>query len=118
MAAAILYPDLSVIPELKPLGSKVSDGAYVAIGLKTMPLGMIGLMVAAIFASTMDSMEPGLNKNAGIFVLNFYKPILRKNASDRECLLVGKMATRVLRDAGDPRGAVRSSRSRATACST
>jgi solute:Na+ symporter, SSS family len=93
MAAAILYPDLSVIPELAPLGKQVSDGAYVAIGLKTMPLGMIGLMVAAIFASTMDSMEPGLNKNAGIFVLNFYKPILRKNASDRECLLVGKVAT-------------------------
>ena len=95
MAAAILYPDLSVIPELKPLGTKVSDGAYVAIGLKTMPLGMIGLMVAAIFASTMDSMEPGLNRNAGIFVLNFYKPILRKDASDRECLLVGKLATGV-----------------------
>ena len=93
MAAAILFPDLSVIPELKPLGTKVSDGAYVAIGLRTMPLGMIGLMVAAIFASTMDSMEPGLNRNAGIFVLNFYKPILRKDATDRECLLVGKLAT-------------------------
>ena len=93
MAAAILYPDLSVIPELKALGSKASDGAYVAIGLKTMPVGMIGLMAAAIFASTMDSMEPGLNKNAGIFVLNFYKPILRKQASDRECLVAGKIAT-------------------------
>jgi solute:Na+ symporter, SSS family len=93
MAAAILYPDLSVIPELKALGSKASDGAYVAIGLKTMPVGMIGLMAAAIFASTMDSMEPGLNKNAGIFVLNFYKPILRKEATDRECLVVGKIAT-------------------------
>jgi solute:Na+ symporter, SSS family len=95
MAAAILYPDLSVIPELKALGSKASDGAYVAIGLKTMPVGMIGLMAASIFASTMDSMEPGLNKNAGIFVLNFYKPILRKEATDRECLVVGKLATLV-----------------------
>jgi solute:Na+ symporter, SSS family len=93
MAAAILYPDLSTIPELRPLGAKLTDGAYVAIGLRTMPLGMIGLMVASIFAATMSSMEPGLNRNAGIFVMNFYKPILRKQASDRECLLVGKAAS-------------------------
>ncbi len=93
MAAAILYPDLSVIQELKPLGKNLSEGAYVAIGLKTMPAGMIGLMMAAIFATTMDSMEPGLSKNAGIFVMNFYKPILRPAASDRECVLVGKLAS-------------------------
>jgi solute:Na+ symporter, SSS family len=90
MAAAILYPDLSVIPELKPLGSKITDGAYVAIGLRTMPMGMIGLMVSAIFAATMSNMDTGLNKNAGIFVRNFYKPILRQHASEKEYLLVGK----------------------------
>ena len=32
MAAAILYPDLSAVAELKALGSKASDGAYVADG--------------------------------------------------------------------------------------
>jgi SSS family solute:Na+ symporter len=90
MAAAILYPDLSVIPELKPLGSKITDGAYVAIGLRTMPMGMIGLMVSAIFAATMSNMDTGLNKNAGIFVRNFYKPILRPSGSEKEYLLVGK----------------------------
>jgi len=90
MAAAILYPDLTVIPELKSLGSKITDGAYVAIGLRTMPLGMIGLMVSAIFAATMSNMDTGLNKNAGIFVRNFYKPILRPHASEKEQLVVGK----------------------------
>jgi SSS family solute:Na+ symporter len=93
MAAAILYPDLSVIPELKPLGSKIADGAYVAIGLRTMPKGMIGLMVSAIFAATMSNMDTGLNKNAGIFVRNFYKPILRSQASEREYLVVGKLVS-------------------------
>ena len=93
MAAAILYPDLSVLPEFKSLGSKASDGVYVAMGMRTMPAGMIGLMVASIFAATTSSMEPGLNKNAGIFVMNFYKPILRKQATDRELLVVGKLAS-------------------------
>ena len=93
MAAAILYPDLSVIPQLAPLGNRISDGAYVAIGLKTMPVGMIGLMVSAIFAATTSSMDTGLNKNAGIFIRNFYKPVLRKQASEKEYLLAGKITT-------------------------
>jgi Na+/proline symporter len=93
MAAAILYPDLSVIPELKALGPKITDGAYVAIGLRTMPKGMIGLMVSAIFAATMSNMDTGLNKNAGIFVRNFYKPILRKHAAEKEYLVVGKVVS-------------------------
>jgi solute:Na+ symporter, SSS family len=93
MAAAILYPDLSVLPELNGLGKKASEGVYVVMGLRTMPTGMIGLLVASIFAATTSSMEPGLNKNAGIFVMNFYKPILRKNKSDREYLIAGKLAT-------------------------
>jgi SSS family solute:Na+ symporter len=92
MAAAILYPDLSAIPELATLNN-MADGAYVAIGLRTMPMGMIGLMVSAIFAATISSMDSGLNKNAGIFVRNFYKPILRKNASEKEYLIVGKIVT-------------------------
>jgi Na+/proline symporter len=95
MAAAILFPDLSVVPELKSLGAKASEGSYVLMGMRYMPLGMIGLMVASIFAATTSSMEPGLNKNAGIFVMNFYKPILRKHASDREYLVAGKIASLV-----------------------
>ncbi|HKK66566.1 MAG TPA: hypothetical protein VJ946_00090, partial [Bacteroidales bacterium] len=94
MAAAILYPDLSVVPELKTLNN-MADGAYVAIGLRTMPKGMIGLMVSAIFAATISSIDSGLNKNAGIFVRNFYKPILRKDASEKEYLVVGKIMTAV-----------------------
>ncbi len=94
MAAAILYPDLSVVPELKTLNN-MADGAYVAIGLRTMPKGMIGLMVSAIFAATISSIDSGLNKNAGIFVRNFYKPILRKDASEKEYLIVGKLMTAV-----------------------
>jgi SSS family solute:Na+ symporter len=93
MAASILYPDLSVVPELKDLGSKASEGVYVLMGMRYMPAGMVGLMVACIFAATTSAMEPGLNKNAGIFVMNFYKPILRKGATDREYLLVGKLAS-------------------------
>ncbi len=73
----------------------MADGSYVAIGLRTMPMGMIGLMVSAIFAATISSMDSGLNKSAGIFVRNFYKPILRKNASEKEYLIAGRVVSAV-----------------------
>ncbi|HWZ96092.1 MAG TPA: hypothetical protein VNW30_12925 [Opitutaceae bacterium] len=95
MAAAILYPDLSVIPQLHGL-KNISEGAYVAIGLKCMPVGMIGLMMSAIFASTMATMDTGLNKNAGIFVRNFYMPVLRKHAKETEYMIASKVASFVL----------------------
>ena len=94
MAAAILYPDLSVIPQLRGLKT-VSEGAYVAIGLRYMPVGMIGLMMSAIFAATMSNMDTGLNKNAGIFIRNFYRPYLRKGATETEYLLAGRITTLV-----------------------
>ncbi|HWU39720.1 MAG TPA: hypothetical protein VN203_18885, partial [Candidatus Acidoferrum sp.] len=93
MAAAILYPNLAAIPELGRLGRNLTDGAYVAIGLRTMPVGMVGLMVSAIFAATMSNMDTGLNNNAGIFIRNFYKPVLRKGASEREDLIAGRVTS-------------------------
>ena len=92
MAAAILYPDLSVIPQLRSLKT-ISEGAYVAIGLRCMPVGMTGLMLSAIFAATMSSMDTGLNKNAGIFIRNFYRPCLRKAASETEYLIAGRITS-------------------------
>lgn len=93
MAARILYPDLSAVPALHALGSKASEGAYLAIGIATMPKGMLGLMVTALFAATLSSMDTGLNKNTGIFVRSFYHTIIRPKASDPELLAVSKVVT-------------------------
>lgn len=96
LAAAIVFPDISQVEVLKPLGEKAVDGVYLAMGLKLLPDGLIGIMICAIFAATMSSMDSTLNRNAGIFVRNFYKPILRKAASDKELLLVSYFTTAVL----------------------
>lgn len=93
MVASITHPDLSLtFPQLKT----PSEGAYVAIGLATMPAGMIGLLLSGIFAATMSSMDAGLNKNAGFFVKNFYHVVLRPHATDAEQLLVSKVVTFVM----------------------
>lgn len=96
MAATIMFPDLSVVESLKPLGDKAVDGIYLAMGIELLPVGMIGVMICAIFSATMSSMDSTLNRNAGIFVRNFYKPILRKSANDKELFRVSMITTVVL----------------------
>lgn len=69
------------------------DAAYLAFVESVMPAGMIGLLMSAMFAATMSSMDSGLNRNAGIFVVNFYSPFVRPNASQKELVIVSKAMT-------------------------
>lgn len=93
MAARILYPDLHAVEALRALGDKVTEGAYLAVGIMTMPAGMIGLMVTSLFAATISNMDTGLNKNTGIFIRSFYHPRLRPHAEERELMAVSKITT-------------------------
>ncbi len=93
MVGRILFPDLSLVPALKNLGDHASEGAYLAVGIVTMPKGMLGLLVTSLFAATISTMDSGLNKNTGIFIRSFYQPMLRPNASDRELMLVSRTGT-------------------------
>lgn len=93
MLATITHPDLSAtFPTLK----EPAEGSFFAMAHTVFPVGMMGLLVSGIFAATMSSMDSGLNKNAGVFIKNFYQPILRPGADERELLRVGKATTIVL----------------------
>lgn len=90
MVARIQYPELgAMFPALK----EPSEAAFVVMALKTLPSGMLGLLIAGMFAATISSMDSGLNRNAGIFVRNFYLPVLRPVATEKEQLLVGRLTT-------------------------
>ncbi len=90
MLATITHPDLgATFPTLK----QPSEGSFFAIAQTVFPVGMTGLLVSGIFAATMSSMDSGLNKNAGVFIKNFYQPILRPHATENELLRVGKATT-------------------------
>ena len=91
LAASIVFSDLT--QQFPKLEDKAFEGAYVAMAIETMPRGMVGILLCGIFAATMSSMDSGLNRNAGIFVKNFYFPVLRKKASDLELLMAGRLVT-------------------------
>ena len=60
-----------------------------------MPVGLVGLMIAAIFAAAMSSIAAELNSLAAATVIDIYRRLLKPEASDAHYLRVSKMATLV-----------------------
>lgn len=86
------YPDTSTWG-LERLGSSIKDATYYMFVSHEMPAGMVGLMMAAIFAATMSSMDSALNRNAGIYVRDFHKRFINKDADEEKMMQLGKIAT-------------------------
>src|SRR5581483_8386985 len=90
LAATVLYPDLhDAFPGLR----NPHEAAFVAACLRALPGGVVGLLVAGIFAVAMASMDTGLNRNSGLLIRNFYQRFVRPHAPESELLLASKGAT-------------------------
>jgi SSS family solute:Na+ symporter len=58
-----------------------------------MPIGLVGLVIAAIFAAAMSSIAAELNALSAATVIDFYRRHVRADAPDRHYLLVSRLAT-------------------------
>jgi SSS family transporter len=58
-----------------------------------MPIGLIGLMIAAIFAAAMSSIAAELNSLATATVIDVYQRLLKPSATDAHYLKVSKLVT-------------------------
>ncbi|MGE5244793.1 MAG: sodium:solute symporter [Betaproteobacteria bacterium] len=58
-----------------------------------MPVGLVGLMIAAIFAAAMSASGGELNALATATIIDFYRRHFVRDASDRHYVTVSKMAT-------------------------
>ncbi|MGV2987817.1 sodium:solute symporter family transporter [Vibrio sp. E150_011] len=88
------YPDVTTWG-LDGLGDKVADATYYIFVSREMPVGMVGLMLAAMFAATMSSMDSALNRNAGIILKSVYEPYFCKNFSEQHLMMASKVLTAV-----------------------
>lgn len=77
-------------PEMNP-----SDTNFIFLSfvLKYLPAGLVGLLLATIFAASMSSTASELNALASTTVIDIYKRVMRKNRSDRHYLYISRMAT-------------------------
>ena len=73
----------------------VGDTNYVFLSfvLKYMPVGLLGLIIAAIVAASMSSTSSELNALASTTVVDIYKRVLKKDGSDRHYLVASKLLT-------------------------
>src|SRR4029450_610247 len=58
-----------------------------------MPIGLVGLMIAAIFAAAMSASGGELNALATATIIDFYRRHFVKSADDAHYLMVSKLAT-------------------------
>jgi SSS family transporter len=69
--------------------------AFPTFVIRHMPIGLVGLIIAAIFAAAMSSIAAELNSLATSTVIDIYQRHLRPEATDAHYLLVSKIATGV-----------------------
>jgi SSS family solute:Na+ symporter len=95
LCSLIVYPKLSDIqaafPNLDPklLGH---DIAYPAM-LKFMPAGFVGLMVGGLVAANSSTILTHLNWGASYLVHDFYQRFIKRGASEKHYVMMGRLAT-------------------------
>lgn len=80
-----------VIPHLAD-----KEMAYVAISSKLLPAGLMGVMIASMFAATMSSLNSDYNVMASVLSKDVYQRLVNKRATDRQLLLVARLSTVVI----------------------
>jgi Na+/proline symporter len=63
--------------------------------INNMPIGLVGLIIAAILAAAMSSVAAELNALATASTMDFYKRYFRQDGSDKQLILFGRLATAV-----------------------
>lgn len=68
MVGRVLYAgEIMGMPISSPM-----ESAYAVTAMKVLPVGLTGMMVVAIFAATLSSMDTGLNRNTAIVIRDIY----------------------------------------------
>ena len=68
------------------------DMAYPAM-LKFLPHGFLGLMVAGMLAAYVSTISTHLNWGTSYLVHDFYRRFLRKDATEKHYVVVGRLVT-------------------------
>lgn len=66
---------------------------FLSFVINFLPVGLVGLILACILSASMSSSAAELNSLASVTVVDIYKRVFKKNASDRHYLIASKLAT-------------------------
>jgi SSS family solute:Na+ symporter len=80
---------------LFPEQVKKPDFAYPTLVLNLLPVGLVGLVMAALLAAVMGAMSSVFNSASTLVTLDFYKK-LRPQASEKQLVNFGRVATGIM----------------------
>jgi len=96
----MFIPVLVVFPGLVAVGlfPNVADGdrVYMMMIKTLLPRGVMGLVLAAFFAALMSSVSSGMHSAATVWTKDIFEKFIKKSASDRYYLRVGRIFTAIL----------------------
>ena len=97
LVARVLWPDLSQVDFFKPyLASNPQDLVYIALCVKFLPNGLIGVFVAAMLAATMSTLSYVYNMVSSIVARDMVQGLFRPKTKDEELLKIGKISSVVI----------------------
>ncbi|MDC3054522.1 Na+:solute symporter [Cytophagia bacterium] len=98
LSSLVVFPNLDSIGTAFPGVDKSiigNDIAYPAM-LSLLPTGLLGLVLASLIAAFMSTISSHLNWGASYISIDFYKRFIKKNASEKEVVRIGKLSTVLL----------------------
>jgi len=91
LVARIIWPDLSQVDFFKPyIGSNPQDLVFIALAMKLLPNGLIGVFLAAMLAATMSALSGVYNMVSSILSRDVYQGLIKPDTSDVGLLKVGR----------------------------
>ncbi len=98
LASIIVFPDLNSLhnafPQV-PLDKLGHDLAYPAM-ISFLPHGYLGIVVASLIAAFMSTISTHLNWGSSYIVNDFYQRFIKKDATQKELVRVGRISTLIL----------------------
>jgi SSS family solute:Na+ symporter len=73
-------------------GSVVNDNAFPWLVRTFIPVGLKGLVMAALAAAIVSSLASMLNSTSTIFTMDIFRPYINKNATDKQTVTVGRLS--------------------------
>ena len=86
----VFYQKVTALP---PEVAAKADRVFPHFIVTQLPVGLIGLVVAAIFAAAMSTLSSSLNSLAATAVTDFYRPLFAPNKSDHHYLNASRLFT-------------------------
>lgn len=87
LVSLVVYPDLPA--------SNAEEG-YVLLMVKLLPAGVMGLVMSALFAAFMSTIDTHTNIGAAYMINDLYRRFIKKNATTKHYVFASRVATVVM----------------------